>query len=465
MIRPPLKRVDRTGRLPASFTQEERLLTDLDVHVQNNTVAFGFEVEGVLDVPALARAVQQLVERHEVLRSTFDVDESGGRICLAADNAAALDARTVENLSPSRRRGRALVLLADTASAPFDLRKGPLFRATLVRLGDAAHLLGLCADHIVLDARSAQIALRDLLEIYAGRAEALPDLPVQFVDWAAWERAYLAGPAFDRLMEFWRRTLEGLDPLPACGLVDPSAGDHGNGAGLGRQELPIDPELLLRVSAFAQARRSSVFAVLSAVLKAVVCMYRRRAGDEAAEDVAVFGALENRANEAMSNVVGNIATSAVLRTSLASDPSLAELVDSERSVLFSALAHQELPHSLIVKELNPAQYGIRYRRDADIPAYLNFDMPEDEPPTIELDGRLRFRRVHVPVPEVPRSGLRLIARRGDGRFLLEARYRFDRYTHGWIETFLSTYGSLLSRWLEDASARLSSLAVNDFQNG
>jgi Condensation domain len=461
MTRPPLKKVDRSGRLPASFTQEERLLTGFDVQMQNNTVVFGFDIQGSLDVSLLSRGVEQLVQRHEALRSTFDVDEHGGRIRVLVDGGTVLEVHTVETLPPSQRRERALALLAEAGAAPFDLRAGPLFRATLVRLGPAEHALGLSADHAVLDARSAQIALRDLFAIYAGREGVLPDLPIQFVDWAAWERVYLAGPAFDRLMGFWRRTLDGIAPLPACGLVDPGASDVADGAALGRQELTIDPEVLSRVTAFAATRRASEFAVFSAVLKAIVCLHRRRRGDEGAEDVAVFGALENRADEALSNLVGNLATSTVLRTSLAGDPSLMELVDRERSVLFNALAHQELPHSLIVKELNPAQYGIRYRRDTDIPAYLNFDMPEDEPPTVELDGPLTLQRIRVPVPEFPRSGLRLIARRSDRGFVLEARYRTDRYTHPWMQTFLSSYRFLLARWLDDASGRLWRIAATE----
>ncbi|WP_197002822.1 condensation domain-containing protein [Longispora fulva] len=443
--------------MPASFTQEERLLVGRGIHVPNNSVAIGLHLLGPLDVGALERAVAALVARHEMLRSTFPEDPAGCRI-------AVTDGRdiTLRRLPAFGGVEQALAALAQAAQVPFDLAGGPLFRATLARISDAEHILGLTLDHILVDGLSCQILQRDLLALYdreTGQGPDLSPLDLQFADYATWERAYLRGEPLERLMGHWRNALAGIDAIPASGLTDPDA-PAGRTAGLALRKAAIPTDLRDALDRTARAGRVSLFAVLSAALKAVVHGRRRRLRDDDAADVAVLGSLSNRGHRAMKDVVGYFATPTVLRTNLAGDPTLAELATREAQVVFGALCHQEVPHALITRELSPGQYGIRHRfGQADVPRYINFDMAQDWGAALRQPARLRVRTARVPVSEVPRGGLRLIAREKADSLVLEFRYRTDFYGAPWAETFLADYVRLLNLWPTRPSSRLSELGL------
>jgi hypothetical protein len=474
-MRPALIAVDRLDRLPASYNQEERVLAETTTHVQNNTVSLGAHFRGSLDVDALSMALALLVARHESLRLTFSVDELGARMHVAETPHLDLAVRQLESVAPSHRVDRALDLLVTTAVEPFNLATGPLVRAIVVRLSDTEHMLGLNIDHILVDAQSCRIVLRDLFALYRqiayGEDSGLSPLNVQFPDWAAWERRYLQGPTLQRLMTYWRTALAGVGALPAAGLLDRSVSTDSQVTGVGGVLLPageatvattylrLTGVLWTRLYAFSRSLGKSPFTVCSAVLKATVYLHRRTTQpEETSADVTVFGALANRSTKAVDDVVGYFATSAVLRTDVSGDPTLVEIVNREAQVLFEALAHQELPHPLIAKEISPELYGIRYRSGARVPQYLNFDMPHGEVvPTYSRDG-LIMRAIKVPVAELPRSGLRLIAYAADQGMVIELRYRTDRFSAIWVERFVATYRWLLDVWPSVPEKRLSTIA-------
>ncbi|MFF3088134.1 condensation domain-containing protein [Streptomyces nojiriensis] len=461
-MRPTLEPIDRSQRIPASYNQEERILTAAASHTQNNIVTLGLHLHGGVTADALAVALDRLVARHDALRLTFSVDTEGARLHVANTPAVGFAVRSVESLAPTKRFAHGLAMLAEEASAPFDVTTGPLIRAGLVRLCDTEHLIGIAVDHMIIDGRSSEILLRDLLALLRrarGGPEAdLPDLPVQFPDWAVWERRHLTGAVHERLSAYWRTALEGITALPASGLADPACDRRP--IGVRTQRLAFDGDVWARLTAAARTLRVSPFTMLSAVLKAAV--YRRRSlrqPDDVASDVTVFGAVANRAEQALDDAVGYFSNSVVMRTDVSGDPGLDELVHRESRMLLSAMAHGDLPHPLVAREVSPELYGIRFRPGAEVPQYLNFDMPKTRPAgPFSIDG-LRADIVGIPVVELPRSGLRLIAHPLLDGVRIDARYRTDRFTGTWIASLLSDYRRLLVAWSEKPAARLSAIAA------
>lgn len=461
-VRPPLTPIDRDTWLPASFTQEERLLSGRGIHVPNNTIGIGLRFLGPLDTPVLERAVAELVQRHESLRVTFPESSEGCRLAIGDGHDIQLAVRSVEAESPDRGLAAALEILGDTAAVPFDLGRGPLFRAVLVRISDLDHVLGMVVDHILVDGHSAALIQRDLLALYEREAKLsdgdMPDLPLQFADYAAWERACLQGELLEKQLGYWRTALKGVDAIPASGLVDPFEPSDLPPA-LAMHKAAYPAEQFLALDAAARSGGISLFAVLSSVLKIVVRSRRLSTMDDAAaSDIAVFGSLANRGRRAMQDVVGYLATPTVLRTDLAGDPTLLECAKREARTVLGALGHQEIPHALITRKLSPEQYGIRHRfGNVEVPRYLNFDLVKEDGEGLPEVANLDIRPVRVPIQEIPRGGLRFIVRQKADSLNLEFRYRTDFYSSEWAAAFLDDYVRLLELWPERSGEHLSAV--------
>ncbi|WP_412543371.1 condensation domain-containing protein [Longispora sp. K20-0274] len=442
--------VSRRDRLPVSFTQEERLSAGRHVQLVHNKIAIGLRFDGPLDVAVLERCVAALVTRHESLRLVFpEHAPARPRLAVRPDDGCELTVLSATDVD------HALRLLAEDACAPFVLATGPLFRATLAVVDADTHVLCLTMDHIVIDAWSVRVLLTELLALYAayavGAEPDLPALPVQFPDFAAWERGHLTGANLHRMMGYWRGKLDGIDPIPSSGLVDPAVRPDGP-VRLVKATRLLDPELTDRLTELARAERTSLIAVVSAAVKAAMWKRRRETmPDELAGDVATFGSLANRTRPELEHMVGYVATPATFRTQFDGGTAFRELLTREARTLWGAMRHQGLPHSLIMKELGHPQYGVRFSEPALLPAYFNFDfdLVEDETETLPQPPGLRVAPVGVPTPEVPRGGLRLIAYRRTAGLLLELRYRDDRYGAPWVGEFLADTHAVLGQAVID----------------
>ncbi|MFE7108570.1 condensation domain-containing protein [Streptomyces sp. NPDC057575] len=451
----------RDGRLPVSFTQEERLETGRHVQLVNNKIPVGLVFEGRLDVGLLERCLDMLGQRHESLRLCFPLDPAGHVLKVLPDTGEPLRVVSVEDVAPARRMDRALALLAEDACRPFDLATGPLFRRMLVRVDETTHVLCMTMDHVNIDGLSIRTLINELFTIYAalaaGREPDLPELPVQFPDFAAWERNYLRGPVLERLMRYWRKQLDGIDPIPSCGLTDPAGGTAGPPR-LIKVSAFIDAERTKAIDAFAASAGTSLISVIGAAVKASV--WRRRAAvmdDEAAGTVALFGSLGNRTRPETEHLVGYLATVATFRTSFDGATPFADLVSMVGRTLWDAMRHQRIPHSLIMKELGHAQYGARYGDPASMPSYLNFDVLDYAVEAYAQPAGLSVRRVVIPTPEVPRGGLRVLGlRRSDG-ISLEFRYRSDRYGEAWAREFLADLDRVLALGIDAPATRVHQL--------
>ena len=305
-------------------------------------VPAAFRLVGALNVGALERALGRLVDRHEALRtSLFMVD--GWPVQVVRESAGVVVER--------RTCGEDVVgeVLGAHACLPFDLGEGPLVRVLLADVGGGCWFLGLTFHHAVVDGWSLGVVFRELGECYAaeveGRASRLPALEVQYLDWAEWQREWLSGEVLEGQLAYWREALAGMSGLLEMPCDHPRPAVQSFRAGTHRFDVPED--VVVELERIGQACGATLFMVLVAVYLVLVA---RSTGEE---DVAVGTPVANRAQAAVEGVVGFFVNTLVLRTSVAGDPTFAEVVERVRETAVAAYAHQELPFERLVAELAP----------------------------------------------------------------------------------------------------------------
>ncbi|HLX09300.1 MAG TPA: amino acid adenylation domain-containing protein, partial [Thermoanaerobaculia bacterium] len=347
--RPAPRPGPRAGSAPLSLAQQRLWLTErLHLGTPLFNLPTAVRLSGELDAGAFSRAFDAVVARHEVLRSALA--ESGGEpVQRPAAFPPVLVRVDLAGLAGPRRDGEVERLARRLARRPFALARGPLLRAALLRLSGGEHVLLLVVHHAVFDAWSRAILVDELAALYEacrrGAASPLPEPPLQYADFARWQRHGLAAQAFAADLDYWRRQLAG--PLPRLSL--PYSGAPGPVPGLAGRRLrfALPPVLHAGLRRLARERGATLFMVLLAGLQTL--LHRYGGGD----DVVVGTDVANRTHAGLEGLIGFFANQLVLRTDLSGDPRVGELLARVREVVLGAHAHQELPFDRLVEELNP----------------------------------------------------------------------------------------------------------------
>jgi amino acid adenylation domain-containing protein len=347
---PRIERVPRTGPLPLSFSQRRLWFLDqLSPGSAVYNVPHPLEIAGRLDPQILKAALSEVVRRHEALRTTFpSLDGEPVQVIAPADPfpLPTVDLRSLHERVRSREAAR---LLANESLRPFDLGAGPTFRTVLVRLHREQHLLLLTMHHIVADGWSLEVLVRELVTLYeafaAGRPSPLPELPVQYADFAVWQRRWLTGQTLARQLDYWRRRLAGapagLDlptdfPRPAIQTF--------NGA-TRSAALPVD--LAQALKAFCHREGVTLFMLLLAGFDVLLARYSGQ------EDVLVGSPIANRNRAETEGLIGFFVNTLVLRNSLETASSFGDVLRQTRESALAAYGHQDLPFETLVEELRP----------------------------------------------------------------------------------------------------------------
>ncbi|HVR98051.1 MAG TPA: condensation domain-containing protein, partial [Thermoanaerobaculia bacterium] len=336
---PPLRPVPREGDLPLSFAQERLwFLEKLEPGSPIYNLPVAARLIGALDVAALTAALGEIVRRHEALRTVFS--EAASR---PVQRMVAWIPFPLPVVDLSERRADLDEQLREETAKPFDLASGALVRGRLLRLGEAEHVVVLTFHHIAADGWSIEVLLRELSALY--QASSLPELPIQYADFAVWQREWLRGEVLETQLAYWRGALAGLPPALDLPTDRPRPALRGTRGG----HLPVslDGSLAAGVRSLAQAAGATPFMVLLAGLQTLLS---RLSGQV---DLAVGSAVANRNRIETEPLIGFFANMLVLRGALGGDPSLLELLERTRAAALGAYAHQDVPFEKLVEELAP----------------------------------------------------------------------------------------------------------------
>lgn len=343
---PPIVPVERTTpRLPLSYSQERMwLLNRLDPRSAAYNVAGALAIDGPLDVEALGRAFNEVLARHEVLRSTYP--EVDGEPCVRIAPRASLALAPIDVSSRPDPQAAALAAASALARAPFDVGADPLLRAALYRLGPDRHLACVCLHHLVTDAWSLGLLVEDLLRCYealaAGAAPAPLDRRLEYVDYAHWQRTYLGGDRLAGQLAYWKEQLAGAVPVELPG--DRPRSRHRSAAGA-LEPLALPNDLMDALSALGGRHGTTLFMVLLAAFEALLF---RHTGSG---DLVVGIPVANRNRLDAEPLMGSLVNTLALRLRFDGELPFTGLLAQVREAALDAYANQDLPFERLVAEL------------------------------------------------------------------------------------------------------------------
>ncbi|HEX6862441.1 MAG TPA: amino acid adenylation domain-containing protein, partial [Thermoanaerobaculia bacterium] len=464
---PPVERVPRDGRpIPLSFPQER--VWFLNQLTPGGNIAYNFQFtltfHGPLDLAVLEAAFTEMVRRHEILRTSFP--SMDGRPVQVIHEPYAVKLPVVDLRGvPGReaREAEADRLIAETLAVPFDVTRAPLVRWRMVRLEEQEWMLIQVEQHFLHDGWSYGVLLGELKALYSaflrGEPSPLPELAIQFADFAHWQRGWMKGGALDRLLEFWKRTLAGkpVPPVPTEIPTDRPRPKRATFRG-DVQMFPFPPELYLELRQFS---RRQGFTLYMTMLAGWFTLLHRYSGQE---DLLIATTIANRRTEEIEKLIGMIVNTILLRASVAGDPDVRDLLGRMRDLTLEAYAHQDMPFDRLVQELRPER---QLGRNPLFQIMYNFH--DAAIPDLEFGGMQavkRFRgnrsaKVDVNVIFVPRGEQRIgmEAREEDRHAVLHWEYNTDLFDLETMQRMSRHYMTLLAGFLEDPKRPLSELPL------
>ncbi|GAA4960292.1 non-ribosomal peptide synthase/polyketide synthase [Actinoplanes utahensis] len=388
---PPVTPVPRTGALPLSFAQQRLWFLDqFEPGGAEYLSPLALRLRGPLRAEALAAALTALVARHESLRTTFDTVDGRGVQTVGDPYPIVLEAHDVTG------RPEALAdLLAAEAARPFDLRTGPLMRATLITAGRDDHVLLLVLHHIVTDGWSGGVLADELGELYDaalhGRPGRLPALPVQYADFAVWQRERLAGAVLDDQTAYWRTRLAGPAPLELP--TDRPRPPVRTSAGASH-EFRMPAALTARLRQLGRDHDCTLFTTLVAACQVVLSRWSGQ------DDITLGTVTSGREHPGLDRIVGFFVNTVVLRSPVAPRQPFTSFLRQVRSTVHDAFAHQDVPFERLVDELRPARDTSRnplfdvmvvlQNLPSEAPRLAGLEVSELPPPVITASHDLTF---------------------------------------------------------------------------
>ena len=340
----------RPANLPLSFAQQR--LWFLDQMEPDNpfyNLSASLSLSGPIDIAALEQSLNEIVTRHEALRTSFKVIDGQPVQIVASKLHIPLIMVAVEQLSPSQQAREIRRLTREDSLLPFDLAALPLMRIHLLRLGAEEHILLLSLHHIICDGWSMMVLMREfslLYQAYAqGQASPLPELPLQYADYTLWQREWLQGKLLQTHLAYWQRQLAGAPTLLELPTDRPRPPIQTFRGGL--QRVALSQELTERLKALSRKEGVTLFMTLLAAFATLLARYSGR------EDLLIGTPIANRQHAQLEDLIGSFANTLVLHVNLAGPLSFRELLVRVREMALEAYAHQDLPFERLVEVLEP----------------------------------------------------------------------------------------------------------------
>ncbi|WP_141588803.1 non-ribosomal peptide synthetase [Myxococcus sp. AB056] len=438
----------RPPRIPLSFAQQRLWFLDrLEPDSALYNMAVPLRLRGPLDVEAFRRACSEVVRRHESLRTTFQMAEDQPFQHITPPAPHPVPLVSLEEHPPDGREAMASRMAREESSRPFDLTRGPLVRTTLLRLAPDDHVLLLTLHHIVSDGWSETVLVREVAALYTaapGTGPALPELPIQYADFALWQRSWLQGEVLERQLSYWRRQLAGAPQVLALPTDRPRPAAW-SGAGASLASL-IPTELAEALRAAARREGATLFMMLMAAFQALLHRYTGQ------DDIVVGTDVANRSRAETQGLIGFFVNQLALRTRFEGDPPFRELLGQVRATALDAYAHQDLPFEELVKVLNPE----RSRGHASIfqvklllqdVALSELSLPGLTIQPVEVEQASAKLDLTVFVAETPRG--------------LECKWEYstELFDEGTIRRMVAHFQRLLAGAVADPGCRISALPL------
>ncbi|MFL6284240.1 MAG: amino acid adenylation domain-containing protein, partial [Pyrinomonadaceae bacterium] len=435
---------------PSSYAQQRLWFLDqMEPESSRYNVPSAVSLSGKLDAAALVASLREIVRRHEVLRTRFVAQD--GRPVQVVEPGLELEVKTVDltGLGEGEREERAKELAREEARRPFDLSCAPLVRATLLRLSDEEHVLLLTMHHIVSDGWSTGVLvgeLRALYEAYStGQGSPLAGLPIQYSDYALWQRGWLDGGELERQLSYWREQLSGApEVLEVAGdRVRPSVPTQ-EGA---LESVPLPESLSEGLRELARREGVTIYMLLLAAWQTLLMRYTGQ------EDIVVGSPVAGRTRTETEGLIGFFVNTLVLRSDLSGDPTFRELLSRVREVCLGAYAHQEIPFEKVVEELAPERSLSRNPLFQVLFALQNAPGGESR----ELSGLRMSSSAVDSLTSV--FDLTLMMREGARGLSALVQYSTDIYGREWVLRMMRHFRSLLEAVVANPLRRLSEVEL------
>ncbi len=334
---------------PASFAQQRLWFIDqLTPGATVYNIPGAVRIRGPLNQNALEKSLQEVVNRHESLRTRFVTMNNEPAQVIEEHVEIRLSSQDLSYLPKEKREIEVQKAARSEAQKPFDLHRAPLLRGTLVKMDDQEHILVLTMHHIIADGWSLGVILRELSLLYdgfdSGQPISLPELPIQYADYSMWQRERFAGPVLEQQLEYWKKQLAGIVPLelPA---------DHPRPAMQSHRGTAIDfklPSALTRdLRELSQCQGVTLYMTLLAAYQVLLYRYSGQ------QDIAVGSPIAGRTRREAEALVGLFINTVVLRADLSAKPEFLQLLQRVKSIALEAYAHQEAPFEKLVETLAP----------------------------------------------------------------------------------------------------------------
>jgi amino acid adenylation domain-containing protein len=347
---PPLRPVERDRALPLSFAQQRLWFLDqLEPQKAIYNYSSAVRLRGPLDLEALERTLTEIVRRHEVLRTTFQSIDGEVVQVISPPQPVKLEVVDITSWPEAHREAEARRRISEEAAQPFNLSDGPLLRFKLLKTDDEDHTIALTMHHIISDRWSVGILIKEVSAIYQafikGQSSPLPELPVQYADYAVWQREWLKGEVLEKEIDYWRQQLGGaLSELRLPVVRQRPAVPSYRGA---YHSFRLEPTLSSSLKHLSREQGCTLFMTLLAAFQTLIYRYTQQ------DDILVGTTIAGRNRTELENLIGFFVNTLPMRADLSGEPSFIDLLKRVREFALGAYVHQELPFEKLVEELHP----------------------------------------------------------------------------------------------------------------
>jgi non-ribosomal peptide synthetase component F len=442
---PPIGPRSTKERAPLSFAQQRLwFLGQLEPGTASYNIPKALRLTGHLDVAVLERVLNEIVRRHEALRTRFEIVEEQPVQIISETQPMSLPLIDLSGLAELERATETARLTQEEARRPFDLARGPLVRASLLRTGETEHLLLFTMHHIVSDGWSIGLLIEEVATLYKafkrGEASPLDELLIQYADYAVWQREWLTAATLSGQFAYWRRQLAGMPTLlklPTDRPRPPVQTFQG-----AEQHFVLMETLTAQLKALSQQEGVTLFMTLLAAFKVLLRHYAD------SDDIVVGTDIANRSRIETERLIGFFVNQLVLRTDLSGDPTFREVVGRVRDVTLGAYEHQDLPFNWLAGELQPK------RELSHTPLFQVKIVLQNNPiPTLDLPGlKLDFIETSN---GTAKFDLLMNMTEKERHLIGALGYNTDIFEPATIERLLELYKTLLDAAVKQPGARLS----------